>query len=68
MKITLGKGGHIVVVQCPPKNCAPAGLRALRAADRARYIKTLRAVHASHALLQRENPVAKLAGRCSAGS
>lgn len=36
MKFTLGKGGHIVVVQCPPRNCAPAGLRALRAVDRAR--------------------------------
>lgn len=38
MKITLGKGGHIVVVQCPPRSCAPAGLRALRAADKARAI------------------------------
>ena len=36
MKITLGKGGHIVVVQCPQRNCAPAGLRALRAVNRAR--------------------------------
>lgn len=36
MKFTLGQGGHIVVVQCPPRNCAPAGLRALRAADKAR--------------------------------
>lgn len=38
MKFTLGKGGHIVVVQCPPRNCAPAGLRALRAVNRARAI------------------------------
>ena len=38
MKITLGKGGHIVVVQCPPRCCAPAGLRALRAANKARAI------------------------------
>ena len=38
MKFTLGKGGHIVVVQCPPRNCTPAGLRALRAVNKARAI------------------------------
>lgn len=38
MKFTLGQGGHIVVVRAPPKVCAPAGLRALRAADKARTI------------------------------
>lgn len=68
MKFTLGKGGHIVVVQCPPRNCAPAGLRALRAADKARYIKTLRDTHASPASLQRAKTIVKLDDRCSAGS
>lgn len=38
VKFTLSQGGHIVVVQCPSRNCAPAGLRALRAVDKARAI------------------------------
>lgn len=67
MKITLGQEGHIVVVRAP-RNCAPEGLRALRAADKARYIKTLRDDNAYHATFQSENPIVKLAGRCSAGS
>lgn len=37
MKITLGKGGHIVVVQCPPKRYeSPAGERFSRLRARVR--------------------------------
>lgn len=38
MNLTQGKGGHICRSNVPPRNCEPEGLRALRAADKARAI------------------------------